>query len=429
MLTKNEMLTMLKTEAVPAFGCTEPVCVSLAAADAAKNAGGKVLSIEIEVNPNIFKNGMSVGIPGFDKVGLDYAAALGAMLKNPEKQLQLLQDITDEVKDGANKLVKNGKVKVDIKADEMKLYVKCKVKTDNGESITTIRDAHTAIVSRVVNEKEIFNAASQSGKAGNPLSEKLAEMTVKEIRELVESFSYEELAFLEEGITMNEEVAQKSIAQPHGVGISSTFNKVMGTPVMQRDLMSTVMQKVASAIESRLDGCPYTIMASSGAGSKGLAVILPIAETAKLMGADKEKTVKALAFAHMLNSYINAHIGKLSAMCACGMAASTAAAAGMTYLRGGDDRQIAWTIRNMTGSITGMICDGGKVGCALKLATASAAAVLSSLMAENNAVLRVSDGVCAETAEDCVKNLGRIANPGMTHTDKVVLQIMLDKQK
>ena len=105
------------------------------------------------------------------------------------------------------------------------------------------------------------------------------------------------------------------------------------------------------------------------------------------------------------------------------------AAAGMTYLRGGDDRQIAWTIRNMTGSITGMICDGGKVGCALKLATASAAAVLSSLMAENNAVLRVSDGVCAETAEDCVKNLGRIANPGMTHTDKVVLQIMLDKQK
>ena len=166
MLTKNEMLTMLKTEAVPAFGCTEPVCVSLAAADAAKNAGGDVLSVEIEVNPNIFKNGMSVGIPGFDKVGLDYAAALGAMLKNPEKQLQLLQDITDEVKDGANKLVKNGKVKVDIKADEMKLYVKCKVETNNGESITTIRDAHTAIVSRVVNGKEIFNAASQSGKAG-----------------------------------------------------------------------------------------------------------------------------------------------------------------------------------------------------------------------------------------------------------------------
>ena len=161
--------------------------------------------------------------------------------------------------------------------------------------------------------------------------------------------------------------------------------------------------------------------------SKPLLSLVIALSVAKQVGADDYTTAKALAFAHLINSYINLHIGKLSAMCACGMAASTAASVGITYLMGGNDEQIAYAIRNMTGTITGMICDGGKVGCALKLATASASAFVSAMLATNNVGVRPSDGVCAVSAEDCIKNMGRVANPGMAQTDKEILQIMLEK--
>lgn len=429
MLTKQEMLEILRQEVMPALGCTEPVCVSLAAADAAQAVGGQVQSIRLEVNPNIFKNGMSVGIPGFDKVGLEYAAAIGALLKNPQKKLQLLEDLTPNVSKQAKDLAEAKAVKVDIKKDEKSLYVKCAVSTDNGEAVTVIRDSHTNIVQRTVNGNEVFSSRTAAAGKNSSLTDKLVSMSVAELRELAESFEQSEIDFLWDGIQMNDAVADKSIADPSGVGIADTFNKAMGTAYMQNDLMTRIMQRVASSIESRLDGCPYTIMSSSSAGSKGLAVILPISETAKQVGADRLSTLRALAFAHILNSYINAHIGKLSAMCACSMAASTAASAAMTYLMGGNDIQIASAIRNMTGTITGMICDGGKVGCAMKLATASAAAFVSAMMAVNNSVLRDSDGVCADTAEGCIRNMGRIANPGMAETDKEILAVMLEKTK
>ena len=176
-----------------------------------------------------------------------------------------------------------------------------------------------------------------------------------------------------------------------------------------------------------MDGCPLPTMSSSGAGTKGLVVILPVSETAKVIGSTKEQTVKALAFAHLVNRYINAHVGKLSPMCSCVMASSTAAAAGITYLLDGTDEQIGYAIRNMSGTVTGMICDGGKVGCALKVSTGSAAALLSAITAVNGAPLRARDGICAETPEDCIRNMARIGNKGMANTDREILNIMIEK--
>lgn len=427
MLTKEQMLTMLKGDVVPALGCTEPVCVALAAADASKAVGGKVQKIEVKVNANIYKNGMSAGIPNFHTVGLHYAAAIGAVLGNPERKLELLQDVTSEVVLAVDELVKAGNVKVSIDETQTGLYVNCEVSTEKGTGNTVIRGAHTNIVLTKVNDKVVFEKQMQSASGDDSVVEELKNMTIAEIRALVDSASEEELAFMLDGVAMNEALSDYSLTHEIGIGAAKTFRENIGTKLIGNDLMSRIMMRVMSAAENRLDGCPYPTMSSAGAGTKGLVVILPISETAKTVGASKEQTVKALAFGHLLNRYINAYVGKLAAVCSCCMASSTAACAAMTWLLGGNDEQIGFAIRNMTGTITGMICDGGKVGCAFKVSASSSAALTNAIMAVNEVALRVSDGICASTPEQCIKNIGQIANPGMIQTDKEILDIMLKK--
>ncbi len=425
-LTKDEMISMLRHNVVPAFGCTEPVAVALAAADAAHAVGGDILHVDVTVSGNIYKNGMAVGIPNFDEVGIPYAAALGAFLKNPEKELEILQSITPEVSDAAKALVRKGGVSVDIDKSRQGVYVECRVETTEGFGESIISVSHANIILTRANGKVLLEKEAGQ-KSMDPLLEKLREMKVSEIRALVDSATEEELAFMEDGIVMNEAAVSYSMNTPGvGVGISEVMHpeksKVLGDALLGR-----IMRKVSSATEGRLDGCPYAVMSSAGSGSKGIAVTLPVAEAAKELGASREMTVKALAFAHLLNEYINSYVGKLSAICACAMAASPAASAAITWLMGGGDKEIAGAIRNMAGDITGIICDGGKVGCGLKLATAAAGGLMSAMLAVQGAVIRETDGIAGKTAEDCIKNMGRVSIPGMVETDHVILDIMLDK--
>lgn len=428
MLTKDEMIAMLRANVVPAFGCTEPVCVALAAADAAKAAGGEPISIHVEVSGNIYKNGMAVGIPNFDKIGIPYAAALGAVLANPEKKLELLQCITEETAEKAKALAEGGHVEVGIHEEMQGLYVRSTVKTTKGTGETVIVRSHANIVSTKVDGKILFEKETGAA-ACDPYLPRLRTMKISEIRALVDSASEEELSFLLDGIAMNEAAASYSMETP-GVGVGIAHAMASGkSALLGEALLGRIMRRVASATEGRLDGCPYAVMSSAGSGSKGIAVIIPVAEAAKELGSSREMTAKAIAFAHLLNEYINSYVGKLSAICACSMAASPAAAAAITWLMGGNDEQIGWAIRNMAGNITGIICDGGKVGCALKLATAAAGGLMSAMLAAGSAVIRSRDGIAAETPEECIKNMGRVSHPGMVETDKEILHIMLEKEK
>ena len=427
MITKQEMLELLKQDVVPALGCTEPVCAALAAADAAKAVGGKVESIEAIMNPNIYKNGMSVAIPGCSQVGLDVAVALGACLKNPEKKLQLLEDINDDVLTEIQELLSGGHVKVTIDDSKQSIYVKVTVKTEKGIGVSVIEDAHVNIVQTMVNEETVYEKNTVGKSAGNDVIDRLTMMKIAEIRKLVDTASEEELIFMLDGVEMNDRISAYGMEHPVGVGVTETLKKEIGSGLIANDLMSGIMLKVASAAEGRLGGCRLPSMSSSGAGTKGLVVIIPISETAKAIGASKEMTVKAIAFGHLVNRYVNAYIGKLAAVCSCVMASATAASAAMTWLLGGNDEQIGYSIRNMAGTVTGMICDGGKVGCALKVSMASSAALTNAILAANGTVLRVTDGICAETPEQCIKNMARIGNPGMLQADKEILHIMLEK--
>lgn len=428
-ITKENLIQFLKADVAPALGCTEPVCVALCAAHAAVHLEDTVSRIQVEVNANIYKNGMSAGIPNFDRVGLEYAAALGALLKNPDKKLELLEDITASIRENALQLVSDGQVSVDIDEKQSALYVHCTLYSENQQCTCIIRNAHTNVVHIEKNGEVILSNNVVSGSSDNGFAEQLMQMRIHEIRRLVDSMDEEELSFMMDGVEMNERLANYSLERESGVGIAKALRKLKGGNLLADDLMTRIQLSVAAAAENRLDGCPYPTMSSSGAGTKGLVVILPISETAKAVQASQEMTVKALAFGHCVNRYINAYIGKLAPMCSCAMASSTAACAAITWLLGGNDEQIGHAIRNMTGTITGMICDGGKVGCALKVATSSAAALLCALTAVNGAALRVSDGICSETSEDCIRNIARIANPGMLATDKEILSIMLEKKQ
>ena len=428
-MNKSQMIELLKKDVVPALGCTEPVCVALCAANAGRVMDGKIVSIDVKVNAGIYKNGMSAGIPNCKEVGLPWAAAIGAILKNPEKRLELLEDLTPELLEQAARLLAEERVNVSVKEEEKSLYVKCVIRTEKEESTCLIRDAHTNVVLLKKNEEILLEKEKSSSKCGDDwLIDDLKEMKISEIRELVSQTSGEELEFLLDGVEMNEELAAYSEEHIVGVGIAEVFRGAQTKDLLGNALMQRILLKVSSAAESRLDGCPLPTMSSSGAGTKGLVVILPVSETARAVGATREEMVKAIAFAHLVNRYINAYIGKLSPMCSCVMASSTAAAAGITYLLGGTDEQIGHAIRNMSGTVTGMICDGGKVGCAMKVSMGSMAALVSAITAVNGAALRVSDGICAETPEDCIKNMARIGVKGMTDTDREILDIMLEKK-
>jgi len=428
-MEKQQILDLLRSDVVPALGCTEPVCVALCAAYAGKSLADAVISAEVTVNPGIYKNGMSAGIPNCTEVGLDRAAAMGACLKNPEKSLQILEDVTPPFLDRAMALVRENRVTVGMDSSQKGLYVKCVLHSASGRAVCIIRDAHTNMVYLEKDGEILFENQVQSQSGGeNALIEELKETTFARIRELVESCAEEELAFLMDGVDMNEALAAYSETRTLGVGIADTLRGRMDSPLFANDLLNRILLKVSSAAESRLDGCPLPTMSSSGAGTKGLVVILPISETAAAVGASRLKTLQALAFGHLINRYINAHIGKLAPMCSCVMSSSTAAAAAMTLLLGGNDTQIGYAVRNMAGTVTGMICDGGKVGCSLKVATGSAAAFLSAVTAVNNAALRISDGICAETPEQCIRNMARIGTRGMLQTDAEILAIMCEKK-
>ena len=403
-MRKEELIDLLKKDVVPALGCTEPVCVALCAAYASKQLNNPIIKIELDVNKGIYKNGMSAGIPHCEHVGLEYAVSIGALLKNPEKQLTLFEDVESDTITQAELLVPHVSITIN---DSASIHVKCTLHTSNETVTCMIKEAHTNIVYLEKNGVVLEEKTTQETNNTPTVIDELKEMKISDIRSLVDSMTVDELHFLLDGIEMNNQLSEYK-GTTH---LSDSFNHSL----FSEDLLTRIIKKVTTAAENRLDGCPLPAMSSSGAGTKGLHVSL-------------EKKLKALALTHLVNRYINAHIGKLSPMCTCVMASSTSASVGIAYLLDATDDQIGFCIRNMTGTVTGMICDGGKVGCALKVSTGSTAALMCATTAVNNAVLRESDGICAATPEQCIQNMARIGKNGMNKVDEEIISIMKSKE-
>ncbi|MGN0056185.1 MAG: serine dehydratase subunit alpha family protein [Atopobiaceae bacterium] len=405
------------------MGCTEPACAALCAAAAAGQLSGEVAGISMVVNPGLYKNGMSVAIPGFDRVGMDYAAALGALIGDTSAELQIFEGITPLVATRAHELVESGAVRVSVDYERKGIYARCDVTAGEDTARAVIEGAHTNVVLVSHNGQVCFQKDVQAQSAAADPAAELRQMTIAQISWLVDGMDPADLDWLVDGARANSDVAAYGTQNPSPVGIAAALSQDFRTS--EADQM---MSSVGAAIESRLDGCPRAVTSSAGAGSKGLALTIPLTVAAERAGSSRQQLARALAFGHLVNSYINAVIGKLSAVCTCAAAASTAASAALVKLWGGSEQQMGFAIRNMTGTISGMICDGGKTGCAMKLSMATSAAYLCARMAMNGSVLRVSDGICAATPEQCIANIAQVANVGMADVDAQILSIMLAKK-
>lgn len=420
MLTNEQAITLLTLEVKPALGCTEPVCVALCAADAAKAAGGLPEKLEILVCPSIYKNAKAVAIPNFPLTGLEYAAALGAFIARPELGLELFSAITPEIAVAAKQFVDGGKTQVTVEQQEKEIFVQANVLgNDAGESV--IRGGHANIVRTRRNGTDLFRGKEAAG-GHESLIESLAKMRICEIRKLVESMDAGTLTFMLDGRDMNESLAELGLNDTAAFGLARIYDQL--PDVMGNGLMRRIVQCTVACAECRMTGVPRSVMSSAGSGNHGITAIIPVCELAAYLKKDEETLCRALAISHLINIYIKHYSGKLSPLCGCGISAATAASAAMVWLLGGDDQAMAGAISNMAGSITGMLCDGAKVGCAIKLGTAVETAVTCTCLAMKGVALPAGNGIVAGTPEDTIKNIGRISLEGMRTTDDTILDIM-----
>jgi len=423
------LISLLKAEVLPTMGCTEPGAVALAAAYASELLEGKINRIDIIVNSNIYKNGMAVGIPGTGETGLEIAAALGAIKKHPQQQLAVLAGVSKEELTRAKAMLMSDMIRVSIDETKNNLWVEVRIEAGSDWSHVIIKDKHTHVVSIQKNGTYILNKqhSSTPQQIDNRFVLRGTDVTIRDIIRTVELIPSHEIEFLLEGITMNLLAAELGIAKKLGMGIGAAFAKMVHEGMLSDDIINFAKTLTAAATDARMSGENVEIMSSAGSGNHGITAILPVYAVAKTIGTSQEKLLRAVAMSHLITIYIKIQTGNLSALCGCAVAAATGASAAITWMMCGDVVSVESAMKNVIANLTGMICDGGKVGCALKLSTAAAVAVESSLLAQRNVVVPITNGIIANTVEGTVRNLGKVSNPGMLHTDKVIMEVMLGK--
>ena len=426
MIDKQKLLDILTSEIESSTGCTDPGSVCLAVAVAAHTLGRRPEKIDVLVSPNIYKNGVSVGIPGTNRIGLELAAALGALLDEPERGLAILADVTGDIVQQAAAIVSDGRVHVAYGQTPEPLYVRAIVSGGGEEAQAVIRGDYSCVTEILRNGAPVMQVEGRThGAAVYPL----VEYSVQELYETILSMEPESFRFLLEDARRNQEAVRRDLEDPELPLGRLLKQRISGQMTGPLAVSAEAQAYTAAAGEARMSGLNVTIMAIAGSGNHGITAIIPVVEMAEHLNAGKDATARALAFSHLLNVYIKLFTGKLSATCGCGVSAAAAASAAMVWLMGGSDDQIGAAIVNMSGNLTGMICDGGKIGCALKLATASSAALMCAYLAINSVALAPTDGICAATPEQAIRNMGRVSTPGMVETDRTILWIMMEKDQ
>jgi L-cysteine desulfidase len=427
---------ILEMEVTLALGCTEPVAIALGAAAAATLLPTKEFdSIEIWIDPNIYKNGLAVTIPGCGGLqGLDIAAALGAYGGNPSKGLEVLESITDETIGQAKALLAANKVVVNLR-EEIGLYVRTKLVAGVNVAESLIVDLHSNIVSLKLNGEEIIDSPllERTRKKGGKrslaeLETWLRSLNLEQILELTAELDEDDLNFLEVGVNHNLALAEYGLKHGSGLGIGKAIDRLIKQKLLVNDMSTSARRLTSAAADARMGGAKLPAMSSAGSGNHGLTAILPIWAIKDFINHDRDTLLRAIGLSHIITAYVKAHTGRLSAVCGCSVAAGAGATAGITYLVGGDVHHMEGAIGNILEDLAGVICDGAKAGCAIKLNTAAGAAVQAALFSLQGVNVKDTDGIIGNSTRQTVQNMGALSHNGMVQADKTILKIMLEKQ-
>lgn len=418
------MLELLNKEVVLALGCTEPVAVALATAKCREILGKMPETIEILASANILKNGMGVGIPGTGMIGLHIAAALGAFSGNSNKLLEVLSDVKAEDVKESQKMIDEKRVNIKRKDTDEKLYIEAICKYKDEYSRVVIKGNHTNIVMVEYNGKKIFEKGIQSNDSIN--SENEQEITVDDIYKFVNEIDINEISFLLKGALINKKLSDEALINNYGLGVGKNLRNSVEKGMIKENIEVNAKYVTAAAVDARMAGCPLPVMTNSGSGNQGITVSLPVLAVAEKLEIGEEKLIRALALSNLIAIHIKRNLGRLSALCGC-VVASTGACCGITYILGGKLENIKYAIKNMIGDISGMVCDGAKCGCALKVSTGVSAAIQASMLALNDVEISQNDGIIDKDVEKTIKNLCELGTKGLKEADDVILNIMTCK--
>ena len=424
---RKKLKDLIMQEVVLATGCTEPGAVALCVSKTCETLGKEPEKIELLLSKNVFKNAMGVGIPGTGMIGLPIAVSLAVVAGDSRRGLEVLTLPADEVEKGKAWLANNAsRISIGVKEQCEKLYIECTCTAGSDKATAIISQRHTHFVYIAYNDKVIFD-----GTATSPLNEEQVHATVNSPEDLPLSarlvYDYATTAPLEELEFINETVRYNDAAATEGL---KGYGLQTGKILMENaagDIVHTVVARTVAASDARMDGCTLPVYSNSGSGNQGIACTLPVYNYGKAKGCSDEQITRALVLNHLMSIYIKRGIGRLSALCGI-VNASIGVTCGIVYLHGGTFEQICYAIKNMINTIAGMVCDGAKPSCALKMSTGLYSAFVSAELAYHDCVVDATDGLSESDVDCSIHNLGRLGHDGMDQVDDTVLDIMTHKQ-
>ena len=424
-MEEEKFLNTLDEELIIALGCTEPTAIAIAAATARKYVpGGNIIHVNVKASRNVIKNALSVGIPGTDSCGINLAAALGIFAYNSDKNLQILANIKPSDIQKAMKMVKQDLITVKLADTLKKLYIEVDIETDMSYSKVIIEDHHDNVVFIEVDGNTIKNKRCKDTIYSNPNNGQLDYLDLDSILEFIKTVDIKKLNIIKQSIEINTKICLEGLKNPYGLSVGRSIKNKMEMGFLADDTVNYATALTAAGSDARMAGSGLPVMSNSGSGNQGISTTVPVVVFGK--GSDEEKIIRAVTLSNLVTIYIKLKLGRLSALCGASISA-TGACCGITYLMGGDESKIKSSIQNMMGNLTGMICDGAKAGCALKVATCTNAAIQSAIVTLEGNMIGSSDGIIEEDAVDTIENFCTIGNTGMIETDKLILDIMLKK--
>ena len=421
---RRQIIALVKSEVIPAIGCTEPIAVALCVAKAAEVLNKRPEKITVLLSANILKNAMGVGIPGTGMIGLPIAVALGALIGKSAYQLEVLKDSTPDAVEAGKRFIEEKRINISLKDDmEEKLYIEVCCEADTDKATAIIAGGHTCFTYIMHNGDILLDKQTTSCIEEE---EDVLDLTLRKVYDFAMTTSLDDIRFILDTARLNKTAAERSFEGEYGHGLGKILRGTYEHRIMGDSVFSHILSYTSGACDARMAGAMIPVMSNSGSGNQGISATLPVRVYAEENGKSEEELIRALMLSHLTVIYIKQSLGRLSALCGC-VVAATGSSCGITWLMGGTYEQVAYAVQNMIANLTGMICDGAKPSCALKVTTGVSTAVLSAIMAMENRCVTSVEGIIDEDVDQSIRNLTKIGSKGMNETDKLVLEIMTSK--